>query len=848
MLNFDLKKTQFPAIFRWMKFPLFGLAGFFKKTCLVFFILFLVIFLYGFLSSRFSEGTSQFLLGWAILFITLFFVFWKIQFFFNSKVKKLDPDLKISKDVLESDQYNLAKFLSLPASQAVRGALRRAKRRPVSSTHLLYGLISDKKEINFVFNRLLVGKKEVKKRIKQCLKTAEVAETGEGYRKNFEAAIIRAAEIAVKKNHSRIGVGDLLVALAEEDPVLERILIDFNLRVEDVENLTWWWEDVQEEIAENKRFWEYKNLVKRGTLAKEWTAGYTITLDRFSRDITEMVRRSNFKKVGHQEEISSMERILSRREMNNVLLVGQPGSGRKSIVFALAQKSLMGESAPEVNYQKVMELNMASLIARVEDVEEMEIMLDRIFKEAARAGNIILVINDFHNYINQAGRPGMIDIGGIISYYLDLPQFQLIAITTYDGLHRNIEKQSSILSRLEKIEVSEISPRQTLMLVEMLVPELEQKHDVFVSYPAIREIINLTDRYFSSQPFPDKALDILDEVVIYTSRSTQDQFVLPKHVSKIITEKTEVPVGELKSKEKEILLNLENLIHQRIINQDEAVKEVSTALRRARSQITVREGPLGTFLFMGPTGVGKTETSKALAHFYFGSEDRMIRMDMSEFQNVEDIARLIGSEKQEGVLTTRVREDPFSLVLLDEIEKAHPNILNLFLQILDEGYVTDGVGRKVDFKNTMIVATSNAGYRVILNSLEKNINWEKTQTRLLDYLFDQGIFRPEFINRFDAVVLFSSLSKENLLDISGLMLAKLKKNMENKGIDFKITRSLKERIVELGYSPVFGAREMRRVIQENVENVLASALLEGDIRRGDTVMMDSNFSLKIKGR
>ena len=784
------------------------------------------------------------MLGWSILFLALFFSFWKINFFFESEIKKPDIDKKLDKEALEAG-YNLAGFLSLPVALVVNRALKKAKATPLSSIHLFNALLSGRKEIDFVFNRLLLDKKEVKKRIKNALKTQEVSKEGKGFEESFKRTIIGAAEKAIEKKHPRIKAGDLLCGLAKEDPIFQRLLIDFNLRVEDIDNLTWWWEDIQRAVKERKRFWEYKNLIRRGTLAKEWTAGYTITLDRFSRDITEAIKGSNFRKIGHEKEISAIERILSRREINNVLLVGQPGMGRKSIVLALAQKSLVGESVPEVNYKRVVELDMPSLIAQVEDTEEMEIVLDRIFSEVARAGNIILLINDFHNYVNQAGRPGMVDIGGMISSYLDLPQFQLIAITTYSGLHRNIEKESSILSRLEKIEVSQISPRETLMLLEMLVPELEGRHKVFISYPAIRKIIDLTDRYFSSLPFPDKAMDVLDETVIYTACSTKDNFVLPEHVSKIITEKTEVPVGELKSKEKEILLNLENLIHQRIVNQEEAVKEVSTALRRARSQITVREGPLGTFLFMGPTGVGKTETSKALAHFYFGSEKRMIRMDMSEFQNVEDIGRLIGSNQQEGILTTKVREDPFSLLLLDEVEKAHPNILNLFLQIVVEGYVAEGVGRKVDVKSTMIVATSNAGYKVILNSLNNNLDWDETKDQVLDYLFDQGIFRPEFINRFDAVVLFSSLSKDNLLEISELMLAKLKKNMENKGIDFKITMPLKEKIVELGYSPVFGAREMRRVIQENVENVLASALLSGGIRRGDAVEMDKSFKIKV---
>jgi len=249
---------------------------------------------------------------------------------------------------------------------------------------------------------------------------------------------------------------------------------------------------------------------------------------------------------------------------------------------------------------------------------------------------------------------------------------------------------------------------------------------------------------------------------------------------------------------------------------------------------------------LGPTGVGKTETAKALAEIYFGSEERMIRLDMSEFQNVTDIPRLIGSPGEEGLLTTQVREKPFSLILLDEIEKSHPNILNLFLQVLDEGHLTDGLGRKVDFKNSIIIATSNAGYQIILKALKEKTEWSYVKDKLLDYLFEEGIFRPEFINRFDAVIVFRPLTKENLLDIAELMLQKLKKNLKEKDVEFIIALPLKEKIVELGFSPVFGAREMRRVIQDKVENVLASALLSGELKRGDRAEIEpKEFKLKI---
>jgi len=331
--------------------------------------------------------------------------------------------------------------------------------------------------------------------------------------------------------------------------------------------------------------------------------------------------------------------------------------------------------------------------------------------------------------------------------------------------------------------------------------------------------------------------------MVYVSRYVKGKTILPEHVARIVTEKTKIPVGEIETKEKEILLNLEDLIHKRIINQNEAVNEISEAMRRARAEITIRKGPIGAFLFLGPTGVGKTETSKALTEIYFGSEERMIRLDMSEFQDIKDIPRLIGAPEKEGLLTTKIKERPFSLILLDEIEKAHSDILNLFLQVLDEGHITDGVGRKVSFKNAIIIATSNAGYKIILEALREETEWSQVKEKLLNYLFANAIFRPEFINRFDGVIVFRPLTKENLLDIAQLMLEKLKRNLTSKYIEFEINQALKEKIVELGYNPAFGAREMRRVIQNKVENALARALLEEKLKRGDKITMNENFEI-----
>ncbi|HHE67683.1 MAG TPA: ATP-dependent Clp protease ATP-binding subunit [Candidatus Parcubacteria bacterium] len=622
--------------------------------------------------------------------------------------------------------------------------------------------------------------------------------------------------------------------------------VQFDLRAQDIENLVFWAERLEEKKKKKKRFWDYDNLIRRGTLAKAWTAGYTITLDQFSVDITEVIRKKPPEIIGHQEELESLERILSRQEGNNVLLVGEPGSGRKSIVYALAKKSLFGQSLSEVNYKRVVFLNLSKLLAQISSQEEVEFILDTIFQETARAGNVILVIDELHNYISQTSKLGTIDISAIISSYLHLPQFQIIGITTYKGLHTAIEQNFSFVSLFEKVEVSEIKKKETLLLLQRFALDAEEKNKILISYPAIREIVNLSERYFPNLPFPEKAIDILDEVSVAAVQKKKKKIVLPSDVEEIMSEKSQIPIGELKKEEKEKLLNLEKLIHRRIVNQNKAVNEIALAMRRARVDISGRKKPIGGFLFLGPTGVGKTETSKALAEIYFGSEEKMIRLDMSEFQKISDIDRLLGKPGEEGLLTTPVRENPFSLVLLDELEKAHPDILNLFLQILDEGRLTDGQGRKVDFKNTIIIATSNAGYKIILEAIEKNKKWEKLKKEMLDYLFEKGIFRPELINRFDGVVIFRPLTKENLLEIADLMLQRLKRNLKEKGIEFVITLELKEKIVELGYNPIFGAREMKRIIQDKVENALAQAILKGDLKRGQSVeVIPSDFSLKI---
>ena len=842
-IYFDLKKAAIFQAVKWEKHPAFRFALFLKKLFLILLIITLGLFLYFLIFERFPASKLK---GAALIFLVLTLTSWLTETFLNSKLKKpcLRPaftkvsagkqgyggQTKLLEDAIENpEKYNLAEFLSFEVAKAIWESKN-------NSTILFYKLLAYNPNLNFIFSRALLSPKTLKEAVYPFLTKSTTGEI-----ESLQAIILESLKIAQKKEHQRVKVGDMIEALAKYDPIFKKILIDSNLKVEDIENLTWWLENLEKRIKARQRFWEWENLLKKGSLAKEWTAGYTVTLDRFSIDLSETVKRAGFPEIiGHQKEIEAMERILARREANNsVLIIGESGSGRKSMIYALAKNSLLGESLPEVNFKRVVQLDLPTLLAQIESPEKIESILDTIFREVVTAGNVILVIDEFQNFVGQLGlpRPGTIDISGVISPYLPLPSFQVIAITTFEGLHKNIEQNPSILSLFEKVEVSEISQRETLILLEDLALKLERRSKKFISYLALRDVISFCDKYIPVTPFPEKAMNLLEEIMVYVSQ-TRDKIVLPSHVAKIVSEKIKIPVGEIEIKEREILLNLENLIHRRIINQEEAVKEVSAALKRARAGVTIRKGPIGSFLFLGPTGVGKTETSKALAEIYFGSEERMIRLDMSEFQDVKDIPRLIGSPGQEGLLTTQVREKPFSLILLDEVEKAHPNILNLFLQVLDEGHLTDGLGRKIEFKNTIIIATSNAGYQIILEALKQKTEWSKVKEKLLDFVFQEGIFRPELINRFDAVVVFGPLSKENLLDISELLLKKIKKNLAEKEIEFIITQPLKARIVELSYDPTFGARNMQRVIQDKLGNVLAEAILSGKLKRGNRVEAD----------
>lgn len=781
------------------RFIIFRKARLFKT---VFFLLF-IIFLFYFLIIDDS------FVGLIFLFFSFFLIFFQIEYFFNLKLKY--PKIKDSENIAELFNFDVARSFS------------------TDTCKFLYNLLDDS-DFTFVFSRLGIDIKEVRTLLKTTKDNDDIWTLLLGSLKESKAR----GGVRIKKN-------DVLIFASENHFILKEVFKAYDVSSDDVRNVFSWIYNMRKKEENKKKFWKWENLIKKGSLAKDWASGYTIMLDKFSVNWTDYFKRNGFPDIiGHEKQIEETERVLAKSNINNVLLVGDPGVGRVCIIRALAKKMFYGTSLANLNYKRVIELDIPFLIANVDNNEELENILDHIFREVVNSGNTVLFINDIHNFLLGESKPGKVDISGVLANYLPLASFPIIGITDYTG-YRNINNNSSVGSFFEKIDVFELSTADTIIFLQRQSINMEFKYRKIISYQAIKEIVACSERYIPEEPFPKKALDLLDEAMMYISQ-TNEKTLLPEHIRKIVSRKMNIPIGAMDTQEKDILMNLESLIHKRLINQESAVKEISSALRRSRSDISSYDKPIGSFLFIGPTGVGKTETAKALAEVYFKNVRNMIRIDMSEFQTLGDIERLIGSSSREGILTSQVKQKPFSLVLLDELEKAHSDVLNVFLQILDEGSVTDGLGQRVDFKNCIIIATSNVGSNLILE--KDNMSGESLKLELLNYFFKESIFKPEFINRFSSVILFEPLSKEHLLDITQLILNRIKNNLEEKGIEFEITEELKKEIVNIGYNPVFGAREIKRVIQDKVENTLADGLISGAIKKGSTVkIVGSNFEL-----
>lgn len=608
----------------------------------------------------------------------------------------------------------------------------------------------------------------------------------------------------------------------------KEFLFQQKLEAEDVLAVCQWFERNQKAIQKQARFWELENLLALPGIGKAWAYGYTLNLDKYSEDLTLPLPFSHHL-VGREKVTNQIQRVLSRAEQNSVVLIGEPGVGRHTIVLELAKRVKEGRVNPSLAHKRVLNLALNQLLAESKSPVDVKGKVEEILNEASRAGNIILVIDNFDQYVWSG--PERVDLTDV--FVKAVGRVQFVGITIFKDFAKYLGPNQKLLKHFEKVEAYPPTNQEALVILEDTVSLYEEKNRVLVPYPALKEIIEKVDKYIIDIPFPEKAIDLLDETCVYAA-SKGIKTITSEQINEVISEKTKIPVGEIKEEEAKKLAVLEKVIHRRIVNQEKAVIAISRAIRRARVGIAKVQKPIGTFLFLGPTGVGKTETAKALAEGYFGSDTRMIRFDMSEYQGTDAIERVIGSVKtnEPGIITKTIRKNPFSLMLLDEIEKAHPDILDIFLVMLDEGYFTDAFGEKIDCRNLIIIGTSNAGTELIRQKLEEGRKYEEIEKLVIDYVQKEGIFSPEFINRFDAVVIYNPLTQENLVEIAKLMLKDLNERLAKKEISIKITEQLVKKIVELGYTPALGARPMERVIQDKIEDQIAQKLLKGEIKRG----------------
>lgn len=602
--------------------------------------------------------------------------------------------------------------------------------------------------------------------------------------------------------------------------------LEENPKPEDVNEVSEWYERSKTKEEKKSQFWTKENLSSIPGIGRNWSFGYTLNLNKFSEDLA----RSSFsleKFIGRQEDINNLQRILIKNGTPDVLLVGDAGIGKKTIVIGLAKLIYEGKCFSPLLYKRILMLNMDSMISSVEGQTEKNLI--GIFKEAKDAGNIILVIPSFERFVN---------LSPIFSEYLGGKNIQVIGITNPNSYEKYVLPNQTLEKLFEKLDVSEIGKDKALVILEDLALDYEKKYKISVSYQALLEIIKQTDSLITDIPFPEKAINLLDEAASFASQNGKNKLT-KEEVDSILSSKTKIPIGQLNAQDTEKLKNLEAVLHQRVIGQDYALEEISQALKRRATGVNIKNATIGSFLFLGPTGVGKTHTAKALAQVYFGDENKMVRLDMSEFQTEKDIEKLIGGGENPGILTSKVRENPFGVVLLDEFEKGNQKILNLFLTVFDEGYLTDGFGKKVNFKNSIIIATSNAGSEFIREEIKKGTPSDNLEKLLVEYLFSQKIFSPELINRFDSVIFYKPLTKEEIEKVAELLLSELNKKLKDeKDLTVAITPNLLSKLIELGYDETFGARNMQRVIEEKIENEIAKKILEGSTKRGDNIELD----------
>ena len=609
----------------------------------------------------------------------------------------------------------------------------------------------------------------------------------------------------------------------------EEFLRTKNLIGEDLIRAAYWWD----ERCRNLSGINSEEFYSRPGIGLELLFGYTPTLDRYAVDMAAPQEFSGHL-VGRLSTVSKMAGEITGG--NNVILIGQPGVGKRTIVLEFAHRATTGKLGKKMSYKRVVEFDYNSLLSETVDLNLKKSKLSDVFEEASAAGNIILVIRDIQRLTN-ASVEGF-DFTDILESHLEGGKLKIIAISTPTDYERFISPNLRLMKYFSKVEAKAPDYEQAGQILVEAADGLETKKGILLTTPVIRKILEGSDRYITDTPFPEKALELMDALIVYKEESGGGAISL-KDVDAILSEKTGISFNDLTQERKIQLTNLEAVIHERLINQESAVNLIAKSLRSKTLDIGGQKKPLGSFLFMGPTGVGKTETAKVLANVYFGSTDAMLRFNMNEYSEREGLERLIGSavRREPGDLTTEIKNHPASLLLLDEIEKAPREVLNLFLGLLDEGQITDAMGRKVICRNLFVVATSNAGTENIRQLLEKGVNPADLQKLTLDYVLRERIFSPEFVNRFDGVVVYTPLTNDQLKQVARLKLTELTENLKKKNIFLEITDELTDKVAKDGYSAEFGARPMERVINLMIGDVISQAVLKDEIASGDRITL-----------
>ncbi len=564
-------------------------------------------------------------------------------------------------------------------------------------------------------------------------------------------------------------------------------------------------------------------------------------LKKYSTNLTEMAKRGELDPViGRDEEIVRMEQILSRRRKNNPVLIGEPGVGKTAVVEGLAQRMASGDVPETLKNKEIVSLDIASMVAGSKFRGEFEDRLKAVIREIeAHAGETILFVDELHMLVGAGAAEGAIDASNMLKEPLSRGKFQLIGATTLDEYREHIEKDSAFERRFQKVFVPEPSLDDTVRILEGLRETLEKHHQVKITDAAIRSAVSLSERYISERFLPDKAIDLVDEAASRLRVNGTGDTVRESDIAALVSQWTGIPAERMLEEERSRLTAMEDALHARLVDQDEGVRAVAEAVRHSRAGLSDPRRPIGTFLFLGPTGVGKTELAKALAAFLFGSDQALLRIDMSEYMEQHAVARLIGSPpgyigyEEGGQLTEAVRRRPYQVILFDELEKAHPQVMNLLLQLLDEGRLTDGHGRTVDFRHTILIMTSNVGSEHFLSDMSESRVRQEIEAEL------KRAFRPEFLNRIDETIIFHPLSEDAIEKIVDLKIAELNRRLAEQDVRVTVTAEAKRVLTKEGFDPHYGARPLARAIKRLVENPLASRIVAGEIPPGTIVAVDA---------